>query len=165
MMNDLLFLGKIDLGNIIPEFGQVNLVELCQEIIDNHNEIQNDQRRMDLTIIGEKSTLELDANLMTHAISNLVSNAFKYSENKPAPTMRLWFKEDSTQLSIIDYGLGIPVEDLTNLFEPFYRASNVAEVSGTGLGTTIAKEYVELNNGSIEVNSTLLVGTEFILTF
>jgi PAS domain S-box-containing protein len=165
MMNDLLFLGKIDLGNIIPEFGQVNLVELCQEIIDNHNEIQNDQRRMDLTIIGETSTLELDANLITHAISNLVSNAFKYSENKPAPTMRLWFKEDSTQLSIIDYGLGIPVEDLTNLFEPFYRASNVAEVSGTGLGTTIAKEYVELNNGSIEVNSTLLVGTEFILTF
>lgn len=165
MMNDLLILGKIDLGNIIPEFEQVNLVVLCQEIIDNYNEIQNDQRRMDLTVIGETSTLELDANLITHAISNLVSNAFKYSENKPAPTMKLWFKEHSTQLSIIDYGLGIPVEDLTNLFEPFYRASNVAEVSGTGLGTTITKEYVELNNGSIEVNSTLLVGTEFILTF
>jgi signal transduction histidine kinase len=139
MMNDLLILGKIDLGSISPELEPINLVELCGEIIVNYNEIQSDQRSMTLAVIGEPSTLELDANLIIHAISNLVSNAFKYSENKPAPTMKLVFKEQSTQLSIIDYGLGIPKEDLTNLFEPFYRASNVAEVSGTGLGTTLPK--------------------------
>ncbi|PHR21368.1 MAG: hypothetical protein COA38_18870 [Fluviicola sp.] len=165
MMNDLLILGKIDLGSIVLELEPIDLVGLCGEIIVNYNEIQDDNRNMTLTVIGEPSTLELDANLITHAISNLVSNAFKYSENKPAPTMKLVYNAQSTQLSIIDYGLGIPEEDIINLFEPFYRASNVAEVSGTGLGTTIAKEYIELNQGSIEVKSTLLEGTEFILTF
>ncbi|MCJ8289184.1 MAG: HAMP domain-containing histidine kinase [Crocinitomicaceae bacterium] len=165
MMNDLLILGKIDLSNIVLELEPIDLVGLCGEVIVNYNEIQDDNRNMTLTVIGKPSTLELDANLITHAISNLVSNAFKYSENKPAPRMKLVFNEQSTQLSIIDYGLGIPEEDIINLFEPFYRASNVTEVSGTGLGTTIAKEYVELNQGSIKVKSTLLEGTEFILTF
>jgi signal transduction histidine kinase len=141
------------------------LVVLCEDIIENHNEIQNDQRRMTLTVTGSPKCLQLDTNLITHAISNFVSNAFKYSVDRPAPIMRLLFNENSTQLSIIDFGLGIPKEDLMNLFEPFYRASNVSEFPGTGLGTTIAKEYIELNKGSIKVKSTLNEGTEFILTF
>lgn len=165
MMNDLLILGKIDLDSIIPEFDSINLVVLCEDIIENYNEIQKDQRRMTLTVTGSPKCLQLDANLITHAISNFVSNAFKYSVDQPAPIMRLLFNENSTQLSIIDFGLGIPKEDLMNLFEPFYRASNVSEVPGTGLGTTIAKEYIELNKGSIKVKSTINEGTEFILTF
>lgn len=165
MINDVLILGKIESGSIIPEFESIDLVSLCQSVIDSYNEIQEDDRSMKLTVIGKPSLIELDAKLIAHAISNFISNAFKYSKNKPAPSMTLSYKKGLTQLSIVDFGVGIPHDDLTNLFEPFYRASNVAEVSGTGLGTSIAKEYVELNRGAIEVKSTVALGTEFILKF
>lgn len=165
MINDVLILGKIESGSIIPEFESIDFVELCQSIIDGYNEIQDDNRRMFLNVIGTPSLVELDGKLIAHAISNFVSNAFKYSIDKPAPSMTLLFRKGLTQLSIIDYGVGIPKEDLANLFEPFYRGSNVAEVSGTGLGTSIAKEYIELNRGAIEVRSTVNEGTEFILQF
>ncbi|MFT6503877.1 MAG: PAS domain S-box-containing protein [Crocinitomicaceae bacterium] len=165
MMNDVLILGKINAGSIVLVLEPINLVELCREIIDNYNEIQEDQREMVLTILGEPSTLNLDSGLITHAISNFVSNAFKYSLERQGPEMKLVFNDDSIKLSIIDHGIGIPKGDLTNLFEPFYRASNVVEIMGTGLGTSIAKEYVELNNGTIQVKSNIDEGSTFILTF
>lgn len=165
IMNDVLILGKINAGSIALDLEPVNLVELCREIIDNYNEIQEDQREMIFTILGEPSSLDLDSGLISHAISNIVSNAFKYSLGRRSPEMKLVFNDDSIELSIIDYGLGVPKEDLVNLFEPFYRASNVAEITGTGLGTSIAKEYVELNNGTIQINSTIDKGSVFILTF
>ncbi|MFT6245270.1 MAG: PAS domain S-box-containing protein [Salibacteraceae bacterium] len=165
MMNDVLILGKLNAGSIVFVLEPINLVELCREIIDNYNQIQEDQRKMIFTILGEPSTLNLDSGLISHAISNFVSNAFKYSLDRQGPEMKLVFNVDSIKLSIIDHGIGIPKGDLTNLFEPFYRASNVVEITGTGLGTSIAKEYVELNNGTIQVKSTIDEGSTFILTF
>ena len=70
---------------------------------------------------------------------------------------------DSIKLSNIDHGIGIPKGDLTNLFEPFYRASNVVEIMGAGLCTPITKESVELNTGTIQVNSNIDERSTFIL--
>tara|TARA_R110002072_G_scaffold303135_2_gene495229 strand:- start:17965 stop:19917 length:1953 start_codon:yes stop_codon:yes gene_type:complete len=165
MMNKVLTLGEINAETTQLDLMPLDLVNLSREIIGNYNEIQDDKREMTLTILGEPTFLKLDSRLFSHAISNFVSNAFKYSQGRPAPEMKLVFKENSIQIAIIDHGLGIPEEDLAFLFEPFFRASNVGEISGTGLGTSIAKEYIELNLGSIEVNSTINIGTEFILTF
>ncbi|MDG1429110.1 MAG: PAS domain S-box protein [Crocinitomicaceae bacterium] len=165
MMNDVLILGKINAGSIIPELELTNIIDSCRDIMVNYNEIQDDKRQLKLTIEGEPFSLNIDSGLFTHAVSNFISNAFKYSLNRPAPEMKLIFDDESIQLFIIDYGLGIPPKDIVNLFEPFYRGSNVSEISGTGLGTSIAKEYVELNNGTIDVNSKINEGTEIILTF
>ena len=71
--------------------------------------------------------------------------------------------DDSIELSIIDHGIGIPKGDLTNLFEPFYRAFNVIEIMGTCLGKPVTKEYVELNNGTIQVKSNIDERSTFIL--
>ena len=165
LMNDVLILGKINAGNVKPIFESVNLVSLCEEIIDNHNQIQEDSRKMDLEVQGTSYNLDLDSSLITHAISNFVSNAFKYSIGKAEPKMKILFKKQSLSISVKDKGLGIPPNELRQLFEPFYRASNVSDLVGTGLGTSIAKEYVELNHGKIEVISELNKGSEFILNF
>jgi PAS domain S-box-containing protein len=165
LMNDVLILGKINAGNVKPVFESVNLVPLCQEIIDNHNQIQEDSRKMDLEVQGKSYNLDLDSSLISHAISNFVSNAFKYSVGQAEPKMIISFKKQSLTISVKDSGLGIPSKDLEQLFEPFYRASNVSDLIGTGLGTSIAKEYIELNHGEIEVISELNKGSEFILKF
>jgi signal transduction histidine kinase len=102
---------------------------------------------------------------MEHALSNLISNAFKYSEGKCPPSIEIDFNEKTVQIVIKDKGIGIPEEELEHLFEPFYRASNVSGVDGSGLGTAIAKDYIELNDGTIIVKSTENVGSEFVVTF
>ena len=98
-------------------------------------------------------------------MSNLISNAFKYSEGKKNPDLTIHFKPNELVVSIKDYGIGIPEEEFPKLFQPFFRANNVTEIKGTGLGLSIAKEYVEINKGQIAVQSTLGEGSCFEMRF
>ena len=74
--------------------------------------------------------------------------------------------DDQVQISIIDQGLGIPAEDMPNLFEQFFRARNVtlAEIPGSGVGLYIVKSIIEELNGHIKVESEINKGTTFIIT-
>jgi PAS domain S-box-containing protein len=165
LMDEVLTLGNINNGHKKAIFKTVDLVKLCEFTVNTYNGIQKDKRQMTLTITGNQNEIKLDKDLIEHAVSNLISNSFKFSIGKGAPTLAIDFTKNQTQLRIIDYGIGIPEKDLTHFFDPFFRASNTEGISGTGLGTAIAKEYIELNNGTIEVLSELNVGTEFIITF
>ncbi len=69
--------------------------------------------------------------------------------------------QDGTLLQVVDKGRGIPSTDLPHLFERFFRASNVADISGTGLGLTIAKELLNLHGGQIFINSEIGKGSTF----
>ncbi|MBL4705755.1 MAG: HAMP domain-containing histidine kinase [Flavobacteriales bacterium] len=165
LMNDVLILGKINAGSIQPVLIPTNLILICKEIARTYNETQKDGRKVKIKIHGKSRQIKLDTKLMDHAISNLVSNAFKYSLNRPAPEITISFYDKKVDVLVKDSGMGIPEKDIRLLFEPFYRASNVSEISGTGLGTTIAKEYIELNNGSISGKRQFGKGTEFIIKF
>lgn len=165
IMDDVLLLGKIDSGTVKPTLLPANLIDLCEEINSSYNLTQADGRKIKLETNGGSKPISIDTNLVEHAISNLVSNAFKYSEDKPSPKMVINFEDTFVEVLIQDYGIGIPKKDLQYLFDPFYRASNTNEVSGTGLGTSIAKEYLELCGASLKVKSELNQGSVFIITF
>ena len=107
----------------------------------------------------------LDPKLLTHSLSNLFSNAFKYSAGKNNPELSVSFKPKEFVLLVKDYGIGIPKEELSKLFQPFFRANNVIEIKGTGLGLSIAKEYIEINKGSVLVQSIIGEGSSFEITF
>ncbi len=160
LMNDVLILGKINEGNITIRLISQPLVPVCQEIFDSHSYV-NEKQPHSIEVIGTPIDILFDKQLFSHALSNLVSNAFKYTKNNELPTITVHFHEDFTEITVSDKGIGIPEEELPHLFEPFYRASNVKEYSGTGLGTAIAKEYIELIGGSISVTSELGKGTDF----
>lgn len=165
LMDDVLILGKINAGRIQAKLEPVDLVDLCMEVSNNYNEIQEDGRAIDFNQIGEATMIPLDIKLMEHVVSNLLSNAFKYSPKNTSPKLTIEFLKSKVLLSVKDSGIGIPKHDINHLFEPFYRASNVEEFAGTGLGSTIAKEYVELNGGTISVKSKIKEGSEFIIEF
>ena len=165
LMDDVLIVGKINEGIVEPKLVPTDVVELCKEITNNHNEIQSDNRRIVFKVNGDSTKIKLDKKLMGHALSNLISNALKYSPGSEAPAVTISFSELNVQISIKDHGIGIPKQDLKSLFEPFYRASNTGEISGTGLGTSIAREYVKLNKGTISLKSEIEKGSEFIITF
>ena len=165
LMDDVLSLGKLTSGNVsyVPE--DLVLVEFCEKLAEEFNVVQLDGRSIFCSTKGEAYKVQLDPKLLTHSLTNLISNAFKYSVGKENPQLSIHFKPTEVVLSIKDYGLGIPEEEQLHLFEPFFRAVNVTEIQGTGLGLSIAKEYVEVNKGNIVVKSTLGKGSTFEITF
>lgn len=165
IMNEVLILGKINSGGINPVFKSTDLIEICRIVIGKYNEIQEDGREALIKVKGKSQPVMLDENLMEQALSNIISNAFKYSVGHPAPEVYLSFNDQEVEIEIKDFGMGIPENELQELFTPFYRASNVLDIPGTGLGTTIMKEYIEINKGKINVKSTLNKGTVFNIQF
>ena len=102
---------------------------------------------------------------MIHIITNLISNAFKYSKNCEDPILELSYLETKIRIDVIDFGIGIPKDEIKKLFNSFYRASNTATIVGSGLGLTIIKQFTKILNGSIELESTENVKTRFTLYF
>lgn len=164
LMNDVLILGKINAGNISIRLKEIDLVELCEQITNGYNQI-NTNKRIATEILGKPYIVTTDSKLFEHSLSNFVSNALKYSPENSESKLKLDFSGDQLLVSIKDNGIGIPEEELPHLFEPFYRASNAKSVAGTGLGTAIAKEYLELIGGQVAVQSEVGKGTEIMITF
>ena len=165
LMDDVLILGKVNAGGVEPKYIAIDIGEICDKILTEFNLVQEDGRAAKLSIKGKKRVLKLDPKLFEHAFLNIISNAFKYSSGAPAPVVRIDYINGSTILEIEDFGIGIPEQEIKNFFNPFFRASNVVDIPGTGLGTTIIKEYIEVNNGTISVKSKNGLGTVVKLEF
>jgi two-component system sensor kinase FixL len=165
LMDSVLTLGKLTSGSVRYTAEYVDLVGFCEKLTEEFNLIQQDGRVLGFDIVGEANNLQLDPELLSHSLNNLISNAFKYSVGKKNPQLSIHFKPTEVVLSVKDYGLGIPEMEQFNLFEPFFRADNVTGIQGTGLGLSIAKEYVEANKGQISATSVLGEGSCFEITF
>jgi PAS domain S-box-containing protein len=165
LMDDVLTLGKLTSGKVPYSPEEIDLVDFCTQMAEDFNTVQLDGRSIGFVTTGEAYKVTLDAKLLNHSLSNLISNAFKYSIGKENPELRIDFKPTELLLSVKDYGLGIPEEQHLNLFHPFFRADNVTNIQGTGLGLSIAKEYVEVNKGNIAAKSILGEGSCFEITF
>lgn len=109
--------------------------------------------------------IQIDVTLITRVISNLVENAIKYSGAGTTVEIKTWDDEKWVYIEIKDNGAGIPPEELSNIFEKFYRIKNDAShsIKGTGLGLYLVKYFVELHGGSISVESTVGKETKFLV--
>lgn len=105
----------------------------------------------------------IDRKLMRQAITNLLTNAVKYSPTGGEIKVRLAAEKSLAILDVIDQGIGIPESDQKRLFEPFHRASNVENIPGSGLGLAITKQSIELQGGRISFESVAGQGTTFTL--
>ncbi|MCX6626659.1 MAG: CHASE2 domain-containing protein [Candidatus Solibacter sp.] len=106
-----------------------------------------------------------DADLLSRAIENLVSNAIKYSPDATAVTVSARAEEEYIALEVADHGYGIPEADIERVFEKFYRVPRVqdAGVPGTGLGLALVREIAELHHGAVSVRSEVNQGSTFTL--
>ncbi|MCT7982641.1 hybrid sensor histidine kinase/response regulator [Laspinema sp. A4] len=106
----------------------------------------------------------LDLNLLEQILTNLLSNAIKYSPNGGKVEFELIADSHQVIFRIQDSGIGIPPWECDRLFTSFYRASNTEGISGTGLGLSIVKNAVEVQGGTIQVNSEVSIGSTFTVT-
>ncbi len=163
LIDDILILEKITSKKITPKKKTIDIVSLCQDLSDRYSIIQSDKRTVNYSYSGDVKAIKINPTLISHAISNLLSNAFKYSSNSN-PKLQLLFKEKTLDIIVSDDGIGIPESDIKNLYQAFYRAENAQNIPGTGLGLAITKEYIELNGGKINLETKLNIGTKFTIT-
>lgn len=165
LVQNLLKITKLDAGTITLEKQPQNVADMMG-YIERHFAYQAQQQEKTLILSGnEEVTLVCDQTWLIEAISNIVKNAFDHT--KPGATIRLTWRAFASviQITVSDNGSGIHPEDLPHIFKRFYRSRFSKDTQGIGLGLPLAKAIIEDHNGTIEVNSTLGVGTTFTINF
>ncbi|MHB9041055.1 MAG: PAS domain S-box protein, partial [Melioribacteraceae bacterium] len=161
LMDDVLTISRSESGKILYNPDMVNLYKLCTEIIEETRSNTDARHDFVFNFSMRKIKYHLDPNLIKFILTNLLSNAFKYSPEGGKIELSVSSKKDQIEITVADEGIGIPGEDMIHLFEPFHRSANTVEIPGTGLGLSIVKHAVELHKGKITVKSSLGKGTTF----
>ncbi|MBX3006770.1 MAG: PAS domain S-box protein [Melioribacteraceae bacterium] len=163
MLDDILTISRSESGKIHFKPEKIDLRKVCEEIIEETSAHATKNHRFIFKFRSRKNDFILDAKLLRFIIVNLLSNAYKYSPVGGAVTFEISVKRNKVVLSIEDQGIGIPADEVGNLFQPFHRANNASDLPGTGLGLSIAKRAIDLHGGEIKVYSELGKGTNFIV--
>jgi PAS domain S-box-containing protein len=163
LLDDILTLGKSDAGAIQVKSSKLNIRSFLEKTIEEvRNAHQNSHRiDFDFTMPVKAEEIETDEKLLRNVFVNLLSNAIKFSPGKESVSVRGEMEGNNIVLQVKDSGIGIPEEDVRNIFEPFHRGNNAAAIQGTGLGLSIVKKAVDLLKGTIEVASEPGCGTTF----
>jgi signal transduction histidine kinase len=143
----------------------IKLLPLIKEIIEENLSISGTIHEIVLKPDLSIESYTMDAVMIRHIFNNVISNAIKYSsETEKIVIFINEVANKEIKFEILDKGIGIPPDEIKNLSEPFYRASNVGKTKGTGFGFSIVKRFVTLHKGQIAVESVLNQGTKVIIT-
>jgi PAS domain S-box-containing protein len=162
LLDDVLILSRAETITLEKSIETLNLSIFCGNIV---REIQQTSQKHHIafSIIGKSVLIPMDAKLMRQAITNILSNAVKYSPRGGTIDLQIEYDEDTIIIRVKDEGIGIPEADQKRLFEGFHRARNVGNISGTGLGLPIVKRAVEAHGGTVSFVSQVGVGTTFTI--
>ncbi|NEO35916.1 MAG: response regulator [Moorea sp. SIOASIH] len=165
LMEEVLLIGQAEVGRLefIPT--PMNLEQFCQDLIAELCLDEASRNRIVFTSDRVYTEVCMDDKLIHYIITNLLTNALKYSPSDEIVTFHLTcdLKQQLVVFRIQDKGIGIAEADQKKIFDSFYRAKNVGTIQGTGLGLSIVKRCVEQHQGEIEVTSQLGVGTTFTI--
>lgn len=164
MLDEMLTINNILSGSIETRKELLYVEERLLPLKEQFHSLTDEEKTVEVRISGTPRKIFASPGQLTTILTNLVSNAFKYSRQH-APAVHLDYGDNSLVITIADDGIGIPAADLPHLFQPYYRGSNTNGIAGTGLGLTIVKTFVSANDGDISVTSEPDKGTVFTLVF
>jgi signal transduction histidine kinase len=163
MVDDILTTGSMVAGNPVTQPEETDVCAFAKMIRQQYFHKRADKRQLRIKISGTPRPVNIDRSQLAGILTNLISNAFKYSSG-PGPLLSLHYRKDQLRIKVKDSGIGIPEQDIRFLFTPFFRTGNVGSREGTGLGLAIVKSFVSSNNGTIVVSSGK-EGSVFTVTF
>jgi signal transduction histidine kinase len=161
LIDDLLSVSRIESGKLTVELGPVDLQEVIAEVVGTFEGQTGHRFVTDLD--PELASVLADRDKVVQVVTNLVSNAVKYSPEQATIEIVARSVGDHAELSVIDHGIGMTDEERSHLFEKFTRADRpeVRKAGGSGLGLYITKSLVELQRGQLWVRSSPDAGSTF----
>ncbi|MEC2070641.1 ATP-binding protein [Alkalihalophilus marmarensis] len=164
LINDFLDLQRMESGGQMYTNESLDIRDLISEVLTRF-EAYSEKHTLHFINLAEKTIIQGDSERIQQVITNIISNAIKFSPNGGDITTTLASNSTSLFVSVKDDGLGIPENEMKNLFRKFYRIDNSdrKKIGGTGLGLPICKEIVEAHNGTISVESKENEGSTFII--
>ena len=168
LIKDLLDLSKIEAGKMVQYKEPLALQEVIQRVVDfMRTEAEDKKIDLQFSAPAETPLIHADRNSMEGIFTNLISNAIKYTPEKGKVWVTLSEEGGFVKATVSDTGIGIKKEDLTRIFDKFYRVktTETRQIIGTGLGLSIVKSIVDAHLGSISVESEAGGGTIFTVLF
>ena len=177
LFQDLLDVTKLDDSRIRPEFVPVEMTSFVKQIVADHStkateagltltfgentQLAPDEHRLEQAIYSS-----CDVNFLREILDNLIDNAVKYTPNGGSVFVNVKGDDGQALISVSDTGIGISAEDLSHVFQKFYRADNsdTREIGGTGLGLYIVKQRAEAMGGHVWAESSVGQGTTFFVS-
>ncbi len=157
----LLFLAQTGFKGKELHFETVRIDELlleCKQTIDKIH--PNNHLALNFSSLPENPEnllIKANSQLMLLAISNIISNGIKYSNNQPV-TVKVESVDEAIRLTVSDLGIGIPNKELPYIYDPFFRASNTSNFEGYGIGLPLARNIIRIHKGELHVHSNIPKG-------
>ncbi|HIP87230.1 MAG TPA: GAF domain-containing protein [Anaerolineales bacterium] len=164
LVSDLQDISRIETGRLRLEIQPTSLADALREALRTvQGQIEAKGQHLSIQVPGDLPTVQADPSRLAQVMTNLLSNAHKYTPEGGQIEVRAWTDGRFVRCAVSDTGIGISPEDQERLFTKFFRADNpiVRDQPGTGLGLCIVKNLVELQGGEIEVESAVGEGTTF----
>jgi signal transduction histidine kinase len=153
---------KLDAGHLEVNPVSCNFAAMIGELCDRQREMSPNAEILFDAPPAPVQT-RCDSILIEQVVINLLSNAVKYSGDRPAVDVRVWVDGDRAFCSVRDTGIGIPADEVSRIFDRFYRARTALGIAGTGIGLNFAQKIMHMHESTIEVQSH--EGTGSIFTF
>lgn len=160
LVDNLVLLAKLE-GEDTRLFEPFDVGELLTEIVNVRRGLAPDVRFE--VVEREAATAIADRSEVYEALANVIDNAIKYAPGSPIRVTSTVPQDGLVEIAVADDGPGIPPEDREVIFERFFRGAKRGEVEGSGLGLAIAKRAIERAGGSLRLDSTVSVGTRFVI--
>ena len=164
IVDDLEVISQLETNEDVLDIDNFNIVDIINEAFD---QLEMKANNMNISLkLSKESNSEIvyaDRNKIQQVFMNLISNSIKYGKNNGVTNVRLFDMTDKMLIEVADNGIGISEEALNRLFERFYRVdkNRSREIGGTGLGLAIVKHIIEAHQQTINVRSTVDVGSTF----
>ena len=163
ILNDFLSIDRLDSGKINYKLTTFNLSKVINEVVYSANMLLKSGQKINIPLNIDEYVLYQDERIVELALSNLLLNAIKYSHENTEIDIRVAQRKGKISFKIIDEGIGIPAKDQKHIFDRYFRAENVLNYQGTGIGLNIAKVHIENLGGKISFKSKENTGSTFII--
>jgi PAS domain S-box-containing protein len=165
ILNDFLSIERLETGRVNYKFNHFKISKVVNEVVYNCNMLLKEGQHINYPENIDDLSLYQDEKIIQLIFSNLLHNAIKYSTE--GGVINLYVEQDDhfTTLTVKDQGIGIPEKDQKSIFERYFRAENVINTQGTGIGLNIARNHLENLGGTIKFESKENVGTTFTISF
>jgi len=163
ILNEFLSLTRMEEGKFVLKMEEFSLREFVQELIEDFNYLKKNEQSLIFSskVNNNDFLINTDKTCIRHILNNLLSNAIKFSGDQAEIKVFLSKSGKDYIIEVEDNGIGIPEKEQALIFNVFYRASNVLNIQGTGLGLNIVRKYLDSIGGTMEFSSKENKGTKF----